>query len=798
MLGEEVIKFSLRREIASIALTALQTLDTVVLMILAISTPRRPDLEVKGHPVDGQFTVPLVQRTTFSWVYTVLSRARQADVVTLHMSALPLLHYRCRAEYLHEHFKSLGSNLRLWRRIFHSHRIAFILHYGLAVVHSVAQFASQWVMFKLLRNMELRSHGELQNQTIFAWVLTLGLSIFFAAWVETQILWIVNTKLVICLRTELTAMLYAKVLSKKNVVHLPGVTISEDKDEEDEKGKQDIINLVTLDTKRITDLMSASFLIPGAISKLLVSMIFLIRLIGWQSLLAGLVALILVNPLNIYCSRLMNGVQIRLMQVRDQKMCVIQEALNSIRQIKFTATELEWLDRINMYRESELKALWRSFVLRTALVGFWQIGPILFSTISLAVYSILHGSLLPSIAFTTIAIFGQIEGSLAILPKLILQSYQASVSFRRIHQFSETDDQESYFSHERSDEGLTLVNACFTWPTESMSREVERVFTLDNLNLIFPSDRISVIAGETGSGKTLLLRALVGEAELLGGSVSLPTGGLSNPAGAAPLGYWHSEKTTAYVSQNSWIQNATIKANVLFGLPYEHKRYQQAIFSCGLTQDLSIWPDGDETEVGVRGVNLSGGQKWRIALARALYSYAHLLIIDDIFSALDAHVGRHVWEHGLKGDLAVGRTRITATHHLGLCLADAHFVVHLKKGRVMQIDDRSYRTDDSEYQQTVATLREPGGPRAEPESPAQGSSDDGTMVDEQDLHASVKRQPAKFVPEEKRETGTVRWKTYEYYIRATGGVLALISVLLAHVVYTGVSFGRVGFVFRVD
>src|SRR5947207_5604768 len=124
----------------------------------------------------------------------------------------------------------------------------------------------------------------------------------------------------------------------------------------------------------------------------------------------------------------------------------------------------------------------------------------------------------------------------------------------------------------------------------------------------------------------------------------------------------------AYVAQNPWIENATIKENILFGAPLDADRFQKVIRACALLPDLLMLPDGEETEIGDKGINLSGGQRWRVTLARALYSRAEILIMDDIFSAVDAHVGRHILEHALLGDLARGRTRILATHHIGLVL----------------------------------------------------------------------------------------------------------------------------------
>ncbi|XP_022800678.1 ATP-binding cassette sub-family C member 11-like [Stylophora pistillata] len=121
--------------------------------------------------------------------------------------------------------------------------------------------------------------------------------------------------------------------------------------------------------------------------------------------------------------------------------------------------------------------------------------------------------------------------------------------------------------------------------------------------------------------------------------------------------------SVAYVAQQAWIMNATVKENILLGKPYNDARYKTARFACSLEQDLKILPNGDETEIGERGINLSGGQKQRISLARALYYDMDIYLLDDPLSAVDAHVGQHIFKHCIKGALW-NKTILFATHQL--------------------------------------------------------------------------------------------------------------------------------------
>lgn len=418
--------------VASHCLVAFQCLVVGVLLLVSMRIPRRPNLTFRGSPVDDQYTVSLIGRLSFAWTSPTLRHAR-STMKSLELSDLPVLHNAMRASTLFGRFMSFKSDTALWKKVYHCHRRDIMIHYMLAVFHSAVQLAPQWFMFLLLRCLERKSVKAQSGGSVWSSVAGLGFTVLFAAWLETQILWIVNTKIVICLRSEIVTQIYAKLLAKKDVKQLPHSKAREDGPQADgpkgdvpgstggrakvqesdtgtasalapQKSHHDAINLVALDTKRVTDFMGASFLIPASITKLAVSMTFLIHLIGWKSVLLGSVALALLNPLNIYMSRLMNAAQSKIMKIRDRKMSLINEALQGIRQIKFTAAETEWLNSIEKQREEELNLQWYMFILRTALVGFWQIGPILFSAVSLAVYATLTGSLSPSIAFTSIAV----------------------------------------------------------------------------------------------------------------------------------------------------------------------------------------------------------------------------------------------------------------------------------------------------------------------------------------------------------------------------------------------------------
>ena len=255
-----------------------------------------------------------------------------------------------------------------------------------------------------------------------------------------------------------------------------------------------------------------------------------------------------------------------------------------------------------------------------------------------------------------------------------------------------------------------------------------------------------------------MLAAIVGEAELVSGRIyrpkSSPDNHLNDQLASSPD--WIIPSATALVAQIPWIENASLKSNVLFGLPYVDSRFSKVLEACALTRDLDMLPDGVETEIGANGINLSGGQRWRVTLARALYSRAGILILDDIFSAVDAHVGRHILLNALEGELSQGRTRILVTHHIQLVRPFASYIVELGTNGTIERSEIQLPQKSSNNQQ-------------KPEPIEAIDSDDlkDVSLAEPDL---VKQEPRKFVEDEKREEGRVKWEVYKTYTRAFGGL----------------------------
>ena len=381
----------------------------------------------------------------------------------------------------------------------------------------------------------------------------------------------------------------------------------------------------SVDAKRVADFLRFHYLFVEVATKMIVSLIVLVILLGWLPVIVGFTVFFLTSPLNIWTSkRFING-QGKLMEIRDRRLMVLTEALQGIRQIKFSAQEKQWERRIHDARATELKMIWRIFCLDTILIFCWILGPILLSAVALTVYAAQHGDLSASVAFTSITVFSALEFSLGIIPEFTADGLEAWVSAGRIEEYLKGPERKTYTIANNS---IVFEDASIAWPVDSTDTEAAHRFILRNMNIKIPGKELTVISGPTGSGKSLFLASIIGEADLLSGKIRAPASPTVTERcdQRANKRDWIIDSAVAFVAQIPWIENATIKANILFGLPYDRGRYERVIECCALKKDLDMLPEGDNTDIGFNGINLSGGQKWRVSFARALYSRAGELI----------------------------------------------------------------------------------------------------------------------------------------------------------------------------
>ncbi|KAJ2921432.1 hypothetical protein H1R20_g15658, partial [Candolleomyces eurysporus] len=550
---------------------------------------------------------------------------------------------------------------------------------------------------------------------------------------RTAYIWTFITFLANLSFAQLFCMLHYKSLKREEA----SGQVSKGEGEESSADLGKIVNLMQGDSYAVAQrFWEFSGLITAPV-RITIAMIFLYKVLGWSALL-GVAIVGITYILNYPLARYNISITRSSWKAKDRRMKIVDEFLQNIRFLKFYGWEYDWSRKTEDARETELKWRVKSNIVDTAVSFICTPWYFVFA---------LHS-------------FGQ---------TLMLPS--AYVSMQRIEEFLKENEvplwacslernvgsPETESTHDTADVGFKA--ATFEWESGSASSDAPARFQLGPLDVVFPQGKLSIISGATGSGKSALLESLLGEMHCISGNVIIDK----------------SNHRVAYCAQSPWLEHATIKDNILFGCtaPFSEERYHNVIHACALEQDLSILDAGDMTEIGEKGITLSGGQRARVALARALYSRAKVLLLDDPLAAVDMHTAQHIVKNCFSGPLSEGRTIILVTHHITLCVPSAAYLVELKEGKIL-------------HQGTTEELRSRGLLQAiveEEEKPFQeaSSSHAPTDVNVDESKGFAAARPSgngKLVEAEHRAEGRVSLRTYLTYIRAAGVSCWIVTFLL--------------------
>lgn len=316
--------------------------------------------------------------------------------------------------------------------------------------------------------------------------------------------------------------------------------------------------------------------------------------------------------------------------------------------------------------DQELATLQKIGALQAMSNFTWQSTPFLVSCATFTVFVLSQNRpLTTDLVFPALTLFNMLAFPLAVLPILVSAIVEASVAVNRLTSFLTAEEVQhdavlrKPTIKEDGKETIRVRDATFTW------KKADSRYTLKNINFSAKKGQLTCVVGRVGCGKSSLLQAVLGDLWKVCGEVVV-------------------HGNTAYVSQQPWIMNATVKENIVFGHRWDPKFYESTVRACALLEDFQSLPDGDRTEVGERGISLSGGQKARLALARAVYARADNYLLDDVLAAVDQHVGRHLIENvlGTKGLLG-GKTRVLATNSIPV-LKEADFIILLRDGSIVE------------------------------------------------------------------------------------------------------------------
>eukprot|EP00127_Corallochytrium_limacisporum_P002056 Clim_evm44s99 gene=Clim_evmTU44s99 len=428
-----------------------------------------------------------------------------------------------------------------------------------------------------------------------------------------------------------------------------------------EANKGQIINLMAVDAQRFLDLCNVFHNIWAIPLNVVLSLAFLWALLGYSTAV-GLGVMLLTMPLNSMISVKLKKLQQRQMTAKDHRMKLMDEILNGIKVVKLYAWDQYFEDCVTEARSEEVDAMRRRVYMIVLSSFSFTMAPFMVAIATFATYTALGNSLTADKAFVGLSLFDMLQIPLGQVPTVLSAFVQADVANKRLTFFLKHEEADlAAVGHQPApavpeQPVVQIKGGTFSWVPDSDN-------VIRNLDLDVSPGELVAVVGPIGSGKTSLLNAILGNLIRINGSVI-------------------DRGTVAYVSQQAWIQNATVRENILFGRSEESKFYEAVVDACALRPDLKIFPHGDSTEIGDRGLNLSGGQKQRLAMARAVYQQRDIYLLDDPLSAVDVHVGRHLFRHviGPQGVLK-NTARILVTHQLWT-LSEVDRVVVLEDGQI--------------------------------------------------------------------------------------------------------------------
>ncbi|NXS38652.1 MRP7 protein, partial [Pomatostomus ruficeps] len=526
----------------------------------------------------------------------------------------------------------------------------------LKLAGSLLGFSGPLLLNLLVNFMESR-HEPLSHGVLYAVGLFAGA--FLGALLRNQFSYEMN-KMTLMVRAAVISAIYRKAL-RVSSASLARFTVGE------------IVNFMSTDTSRLINFCLSFHEFWSLPAQLAITLYLLYKQVG-VAFLGGVALALLLVPVNkIIANRIMMNSE-KMLKHKDTRVKLMTEFLCGIRVIKFYAWEKHFSTRINACRAKELQKSRAVSYLDAVCVYMWAALPVVVSIAIFVTYVLLGHQLTATKVFTALALVEMLILPLNGFPWVLNAILEAKVSLDRIQQFLELKDQdlEAYYALDNPSDAATAMEmrcAAFSWVSvEESTRQPSSTGTLQLHieNLSVRKGMFLGVVGKVGSGKSSLLAALTGELIKQGGRVYV----------------CDLEQGFGVATQEPWIQFTTVRENILFGREYDARLYEEVLEACALSEDLNILPGGDQTEVGENGVTLSGGQKARIALARAIYQEKELYLLDDPLAAVDADVANHIMQKCILGVLK-HKTRVLCTHRTEL-LEKADALLLMDNGRIVK------------------------------------------------------------------------------------------------------------------
>lgn len=566
-----------------------------------------------------------------------------------------------------------------------------------------------------------------------------------------------------------------------------------------ERSAGDIINLVSVDVIRIQGTSQTMSTVVLAPIQMVVGVISLWKLLGGPATCTGFLVMVVLSPITASLIKLQRSLGKTQMALKDHRTRVVNEIFSSIKSIKLYAWEIPMLAKLSEARNNqELKNLRKIRIIRQFIMVIWKSTPFLISFAALSTFALFLGRELTSdTVFPALTLLRLLATPILAFPAVLTAMVETSISLARIRSFLVLDEiDEKMIQRSNTDTSeeyaISIKNTSFLRsppppvPERNLEEEAlipEVKYALKKIDFQVPVGNLICVVGKVGSGKSSFLSAILGNLNAVNGD------NIHQPSPFSVLG------SVAYCAQNPWIMNASVKENILFGYEYDEDFYQRTIEACELLPDLEILPDGDDTQVGEKGVSLSGGQKARLALARAVYARADVYLLDDVLSAVDAHVGQRITDQVLSNStgLLSGKTVILATNSIPILdLADHIYLLEhgtiVEHGTVGQVYVKDQNcTKLYELVTKHDSGSESGTPTIKPQN-GQGTIKSPKKFERAKIAEFSWNPIEKLLPnirtaqlKEDSAKGAVKWGVYLKYARACsvpGAIIAIIFVAM--------------------
>lgn len=748
----------------------------VLLFLCAIKAKRSPESDQDKHgdehyvPLEGEemnigttmssknnitpfAEAGFLSKISFSWLNELMKKGKEK---TLEDQDIPELRKQDRAETCYFLFKEemrrqeqhkSGNQASILSSIIFCQWKAILISGFFALVKIITLSSGPIFLYAFIGVAQGRRSFEYAG-----YALTGGL--FLAKCIESlaERQWYFRTRMIgLQIQSLLTAAIYNKQLCLSSIAkstHSPG----------------EIMNYVTVDAYRIGEFPYWLHQIWTTSLQICLALAIIYYAVGLATLPAlGIVILSMLG--NYPVAKLQYRYLTALMVVQDKMLKAVTEALMNIKVLKFYAWETHFKNSIALLRLEESK--WISKVLAQKgyyVVLFWS-SPVVVSAVTFWACYLLNVPLSTSNVFTFLATLRIVQEPIRSIPDVLGVCIEAKVSFSRIIKFLQAPELHNSHIKEncqsiRFDCSVLINCKKISWDVTSL------VPTLSNISLLVKPGEKVAICGEVGSGKSTLLGAILGEIPLVDGNVEV-------------------QGKIAYVSQTAWVQTGTIQQNILFGSIMDEHKYQEVIRRCSLVKDLDLLPFGDQTVIGERGVNLSGGQKQRVQLARALYKEADIYLLDDPFSAVDAHTARSLFNEYVLGALS-GKTVLLVTHQVDF-LPAFESILLMSDGKILRrATYDQMHVSCQEFSDLVHAHGEAA--KCEINTEHHGSQEKlenlrdsiQEIISENKMAAPPGEQ---LIKQEERETGSYSLRPYMQYLRKNKGFFYLSLAILSHLVY---------------